>query len=147
MCIPCTSPCKTCAGSPTICLDCDNSQGRIHILNNTCYKDCPLQYANNPENNTCSGCLTGCDRCNVTNTTQCLLCTDKTFLYEDGCRGSCPAGWKGKNRICIRLGQDDLIVLWFPFLIAAFLFTVVVFFGKLKKKAILVDGKMKNISL
>jgi len=79
--------------------------------------------------------------------TQCLLCTDKTFLYEDGCRGSCPAGWTGKNRICIRLGQDDLIVLWFPFLIAAFLFTVVVFFGKLKKKAILVDGKMKNISL
>ncbi len=42
---------------------------------------------------------------------------------------------------------DDLKVLWFPFLIAAFLFTIVVFFGKLKKKAILVDGKMKNISL
>jgi hypothetical protein len=38
-------------------------------------------------------------------------------------------------------------VLWFPFLIAAFLFTIVVFFGKLKKKAILVDGKMKSISL
>jgi len=38
-------------------------------------------------------------------------------------------------------------VLYFPFLIAAFLFTIVVFFGKLKKKAILVDGKMQNISL
>lgn len=38
--------------------------------------------------------------------------------------------------------SDDLRVLYFPFLIAALIFTITVFFGKLKKKAILVDGKI-----
>lgn len=37
-------------------------------------------------------------------------------------------------------------VLYFPFLIAAFIFTIVVFFGKLKKKAILVNGVPKKMS-
>lgn len=93
VCQPCDSPCKTCSGAPYICLDCDNSNNRIFLLNNTCYSDCPLQYANNVDLDTCVGCLTGCDKCNVTNTTQCNRCGDKLFLYNDTCQGSCPEGW------------------------------------------------------
>lgn len=96
--------------------------------------------------NVCVGCLTGCDRCNVTNTTQCQRCADKLFLYNDTCQGSCPEGWQGKDRVCVN-ESDDLTLLWFPFLIAAFVFTIMVFFGKLKKKAIMVDGHLKQVSL
>ncbi len=41
---------------------------------------------------------------------------------------------------------DDATLLYFPFLICALLLIITIFFGKLKKKAILVDGKMKLIS-
>ena len=97
------------------------------------------------EAKTCVGCLTGCDRCNVTNTTQCITCADKLFLFNDTCRGSCPDGWRGRDRVCIN-ESDDLTILYFPFLIAAFIFTITVFFGKLKRKAILVNGKIQKIS-
>jgi hypothetical protein len=41
---------------------------------------------------------------------------------------------------------DDLILMYFPFLIASLLFVVIVLFGKLKKKAILIDGKKQLVS-
>lgn len=56
------------------------------------------------------------------------------------CQGSCPEGWKGVNRVCV-IDDDDIKVLYFPFLIAAAIFTLVVFFGKFKKKAVLIKGK------
>jgi hypothetical protein len=68
-------------------------------------------------------------------------------LYNDTCLGSCPSGFTGRGRVCIPTNADDLTVLYFPFLISAFIFTIVVFFGKLKKKAVLVNGKMQLISL
>lgn len=49
---------------------------------------------------------------------------------------------KGVDRVCI-IDDDDMKVLYFPFLIAALIFTIVVFFGKMKKKAILVGGESK----
>jgi hypothetical protein len=36
--------------------------------------------------------------------------------------------------------NDDLTILYFPFLIASIIFTLVVIFGKLKKKATLTKG-------
>jgi hypothetical protein len=115
------------------------------LLDSTCYADCPLNYANNFAEKRCDGCQTGCDRCDVKNLTKCELCSADLFLYNDTCSGSCPEGWKGKNRVCVN-ESDDLRVLYFPFLIAAFIFTIVVFFGLLKKKAVLVNGTMKKIS-
>lgn len=61
------------------------------------------------------------------------------------CQGFCPEGYKGIDRVCV-VDDDDMKVLYFPFLIAAFIFTIVVFFGKLKKKAILVNGIPKKMS-
>ena len=146
VCVPCESPCATCEGNAAICKTCDNSNGRRYLLNSTCYDNCPLTYANDEANNQCVGCLSGCDRCNVTNTTQCLTCGENLYLLNDTCRGSCPDGWKGVNRVCVPAGGEDLTVLWFPFTIAAFLFTIVVLFAKLKKKKVLVDGVMKKIN-
>lgn len=145
VCQPCASPCKTCSGSPSICTLCDGSQGRSFILNSTCYADCPTQYANNPVSNTCVGCLTGCSQCNVTNTTQCLTCGQNLFLSNSSCVGSCPEGFTGTMGVC-RITSDDLKVLYFPFLISAFILTCMVFFGKLKKKAVLINGKKQFIN-
>ena len=47
---------------------------------------------------------------------------------------------------CISSKISDLAVLYYPFLIAASLSTVIVIFGQLKKKAILVNGNSKLIS-
>ena len=94
----------------------------------------------------CVGCLPGCDRCNVTNTTQCLRCAENTFLLNDTCRADCPDGYKGVNRECVWDYGEDLWVLWFPYVVAAILFTIVVLLAKCKKKPILVDGKLKKIS-
>jgi hypothetical protein len=41
---------------------------------------------------------------------------------------------------------DDLILMYFPFLIASVLFIFIVLFGKLKKKAILIDGQKRMVS-
>lgn len=52
---------------------------------------------------------------------------------------------KGVDRVCI-IDDDDMKVLYFPFLIAALIFTIVVFFGKMKTKAILVAGESKRVN-
>jgi hypothetical protein len=144
-CEPCLSPCATCEGAPNICITCDKTNGRSLKLDSTCYADCPLNYANDFANEKCIGCETGCDRCDVLETTTCLRCAEDLFLYEKKCSGSCPEGWKGKDRVCVN-ESDDLKVLWFPFLISAFVFTCVVFFGKLKTKSILVNGVPRKVS-
>jgi hypothetical protein len=61
-------------------------------------------------------------------------------MYNDTCAGSCPEGFRCSDRVCINT-TDDLRVLYFPFLIFAFICTIVVLLAKLKKKAVLVDGK------
>jgi hypothetical protein len=115
-------------------------------LNTTCYADCPATYANDFENNKCVGCLSGCDKCNITNQAQCLKCGENLYLLNDTCRGSCPDGYKGVNGVCIPLSGEDLTVLWFPYLIAAVLLTIIVYFAKCKKKAELVNGKLEKIN-
>lgn len=47
-----------------------------------------------------------------------------------------------ENLTCLIGAIPDMTVLYFPFLIAAVLLTVMVLFGKLKKKATLKDGKL-----
>jgi lysylphosphatidylglycerol synthetase-like protein (DUF2156 family) len=74
-----------------------------------------------------------------------LRCGAKLYLYEGACSGDCPEGWRGRNRECYN-ESDDMRVLWFPFLITAFILTIVVFFGRLKTKAVLKNGKTTYIS-
>lgn len=113
-----------------------------------------MQYANDPLAQpypTCKGCGSGCDICQPDNTDICELCSPNLYLHtmegdtQFTCQGSCPEGWKGVNRVCV-IDDDDIKVLYFPFLIAAAIFTLVVFFGKFKKKAVLIKGKPVQIS-
>lgn len=68
-------------------------------------------------------------------------------LFEGTCRGACPGGMKARDGICIVASMaDDLVLMWFPFTIASILFIFIVLAGKLKKKAILVDGRLKIVS-
>jgi hypothetical protein len=93
----------------------------------------------------CTGCQSGCDRCDPLDISVCLRCGEKLYLYEGACSGDCPEGWRGRNRECYN-ESDDLRVLWFPFLITAFILTIVVFFGRLKTKAVLKNGVTNYIS-
>lgn len=53
---------------------------------------------------------------------------------------------KTVDKVCVPGGSEDLSQLQFPFIIAALLNIVIVLFAKLKKKAVLVNGKMKMVS-
>lgn len=52
---------------------------------------------------------------------------------------------KGENRVCV-IDDDDMKVLYFPFLIGALIFTATAIFGKFKKKDVLDDGTPDKVS-
>lgn len=55
---------------------------------------------------------------------------------------------QARERVCVTPStEDDLLVMYFPFLIASIILIVIVLFGKLKKKPKLIDAKLKMISL
>lgn len=55
---------------------------------------------------------------------------------------------QARDRVCVTPStEDDLLLMYFPFLIAALILITIVLFGKLKKKALLIDGKMVMVSL
>jgi dissimilatory sulfite reductase (desulfoviridin) alpha/beta subunit len=76
-------------------LTCNTDLPQKYFLDNTCYEICPLQYVNqeiptdqvdpsNPLQNKyiCTGCNSGCDRCNVDDISICERCGEKLYLYE-----------------------------------------------------------------
>jgi hypothetical protein len=79
-------------------------------------------------------------------TAQCLRCSVNLALFNNTCFGNCPEGYKARNRVCVNNLEDDLYVMYFPFLIASLIFVAVVLVGKLKRKALLVNGSMVLVS-
>lgn len=147
VCEPCQSPCETCSGLVTNCLTCDKTDGRVVLFQNQCYDKCPEGFATNYDTLQCTGCLPGCALCNLDDTNICLECSPPLGLFEGQCRGSCPDPLKERDGKCVFISSaDDLVLMYFPFLIAATIFIMVVLAGKLKKKAMLVDGRMRMIS-
>lgn len=94
----------------------------------------------------CAG--SGCALCKLEHLDCCLQCEPGLVVYECECRPSCPEGFVvNEDKTACRLSQlEDLGILYFPFLIAGTIFSIVVVFGKLKKKAILVKGKVVKVS-
>jgi len=77
----------------------------------------------------------------------CLECTPPLGLFEGQCSGSCPDPLKERDGKCVFVSSaDDLVLMYFPFLIAAFICIFIVLTGQIKKKAVLKNGRMRMIS-
>ena len=140
ICEPCTSPCATCFGSQNLCTSCDRTENRDVLFSSSCFDVCPRGYITDKVSRECIGCLPGCDLCKLSNTSHCEQCGDNLVAYQGTCIGSCPGGLKPYQGACVPPGSFDLILMYFPFLIASALVIFIVLAGKLKKKAILVEG-------
>jgi hypothetical protein len=69
-------------------------------------------------------------------------------LVNGECMGSCPEPLKERDGKCVLMsGADDLVLMYFPFTIAAVIFIGIVLTGLLKKKGILVNGLLQKVSL
>lgn len=92
--------------------------------------------------------MSGCELCPLENTEICLTCISPLYVHEGVCVPECPENFvvNDDKSACRNATLADLGILYFPFLIAALIFTIVILFGKCKKKAILVKGKVEKIS-
>ena len=140
VCEPCFSPCATCYGSQNLCTSCDRSENRDVLFSSSCFEVCPRGYITDRATRECVGCLPGCDLCMLSNTSHCEVCGDNLVAYQGSCIGSCPDGLIPSQGECVSADSFDLILMYFPFLIASVLVIFLVLAGKLKKKAILVEG-------
>lgn len=67
-------------------------------------------------------------------------------IFDGVCLSRCPDGFKALRGRCVVDSEQDMKLLWFPFLISAAVISLIVLSGRLKKKASLVDGNLKFIS-
>ena len=74
----------------------------------------------------------------------CKRCKEGHYVHEGLCWEACPSGYKVNDdkTACVLFTIDDIGILPFPFLIAAFFGCLIAMFGKCKKK----PGRTKFIS-
>lgn len=163
ICTKCKSPCALCADTPEGCVTCDGTGGTKFVYENKCYPNCPAGSGPDANDLTCFPCQAGCDLCDIQNKTKCLKCTAPTLIYNGACVDECPKGqgWHINDEGwfvysdwhvnedgtgCRPWKLKDLGVIWFPFLIAAVIFTIICLFGLMKKRAYIHHGKMATRS-
>ena len=80
----------------------------------------------------CVGCASGCSSCNATDQSICLVCNLGLLLYNGGCGTSCPKGWitNFQGTQCIDLGNTDVKLVYFPFLMLIILIALVNFISR-----------------
>lgn len=85
-----------------------------------------------------------CALCDPNNPDFCLKCITGLKVHEGLCPASCPAGYRDNNEGtgCVLFTINDIGILPFPFLIAAFFMCLIALFGRCKKK----PGRTKFIS-
>lgn len=79
-----------------------------------------------------------CELCDADFPGICKRCASGTLLHEGKCVGGCPLDYKDNTdkTACIPFSINDIGILPFPFLLAAFFGCLIVLFGKLKKKQV-----------
>ena len=148
VCTACASPCATCLGTPGFCLSCDGTLERRFLYSNQCYSDCPLNSTPDvadEDNLVCIGCSDpACELCDAEDPALCKRCAPTLYVHEGVCISACPEGWKTNDdsTACVLFTINDIGILPFPFLIAAFFGCLIALFGKCKKK----PGRTKYIS-
>lgn len=118
----------------------------ILLYDHDCFFTCPAGTVPNYETSLCVPCLgDGCDLCKLDDREICISCNNETVLFEGKCISTCPNGMVEdyETHACREWQLSDLGVIYFPFLICASIFICVVLFGKSRRKAVLVKGKIQ----
>jgi hypothetical protein len=93
----------------------------------------------------CVGCFDpACELCDDVDPKICKRCSPGLFVHKGVCTTGCPAGWRDNDAgtACVLFTINDIGILPFPFLCAAFLGCLIAMFGKCKKT----PGRTKYIS-
>lgn len=149
VCEQCVDPCLECYGGRDKCTECDNSRGRHMLFEQNCYHTCPQGSCPDLVNSICHKCtVPGCDLCQCDNVNECLICDFHLFQYNGTCLSKCSDNTiLDEDRTSCRLWKlSDMGVIYFPWLITAFICIGIVYFGKCKKRAILEKSKVTMIS-
>jgi len=145
----CVSPCSECKGLPTFCTTCNGKDKRTNSYNGGCYEVCPPGSSLNATSSVCQPCPgSGCSLCDLNAPDNCLLCKENLYILNNQCVTECPPDQivNDDKTSCRKRRIEDLGILYFPFIIAGLIFTVVVFFGNMRKKARLVKGRAELYS-
>lgn len=149
-CQRCEAPCGNCEGTVDTCTSCDGSDDRRYLYAGSCYAECPANsspVSTDQENLICIGCTQeACELCDAEDPDICIRCTEGLYVHEGECVSGCPGGYKINDdaTACVEFTINDIGIIPFPFLIAAFIGCVIALFGKCKKK--LVGRNNKYIS-
>lgn len=130
-CIQCESPCLECDEGLKSCTKCDGSEGRIYRFGKNCMTGCPDGTKLEISDNSCSGCVTGCKKCDLDNPNTCYECQEGFLIFENSCYENCPDGTilSFTGDTCRRLSDLDTRLIYFPFLIIAILMGFVSWIG------------------
>lgn len=94
--------CRVCSNDTgnLTCQQCFNSTNTAFTLlhNNQCLQNCPIATYSNTL--TCVACPTNCQSCN---STTCLLCNMKYYLFKSACLTSCPEPFINNATHCIEV--------------------------------------------
>ena len=133
------SPCQNCLNTVNYCISCDGSEDRRYLFSNACYAVCPLNSSpvDTEDFLTCISCHdAACELCDAEDTKICKRCAPGLYVHDGICESACPGGWKTNkdNTACALYTINDLGIIPFPFLMAAFIGCLIACFGKCKKK-------------
>jgi len=157
--MPCESPCSRCVGTVNNCEACDGTpvvdaatgleENTRFVSDGMCYADCPVGTVLRTDQINCVDCLaSGCEMCPADDLTICLHCEDGMYLHQGVCLPLCPEEFKMDDacNCCKTMTLMDLGFIYFPFLIALFIWTLICLFGLLKKKTKIQKGKRIKVS-
>lgn len=149
VCVACASPCAECDGAPDRCLKCDGVNDFRLLYDFTCWDICPSGTTPDNENSVCIPCTgSGCALCQLQDTDVCLKCEPPLYVHEGVCVAECPAGFRvnDDNSACRTSSLADLGILYFPWLIAATVLTLVCLFGLMRRREVGVKGQKKAVT-
>ena len=118
------------------CTTCSGTNDTKYVFNGVCYPQCPAGTTETQIGVYCLACQSGCDKCDDKDQSICIRCGGGLYVHEGGCVAGCPKGYlvnKDKTA-CVARSIDDLRLIYFPFLAAGIISTLVILFGKCKKK-------------
>lgn len=97
---------------------------------------------------TCMECedTATCEICDSEDPKMCKRCIGGLLLHNGKCVGGCPAEWKDNSdkTACIPRSINDMGILPFPFLIAAFFGCLIALFGQCKKSTRFASQKQSS---
>ena len=118
------------------------------MFDSTCWTDCPAGTTPNNEKLTCLKCKDDCDLCQLDDDSKCLKCKKPKIAHEGVCLEQCPDGFAPDEtgQACRPWQLSDLGIIYYPWLLAALIGTLVSCFGIMRRRAVIFRGKIWMMS-